>query len=56
MRGFADWSLRGILSNRTPAALDNQTTRHSRKIAAGEGETLENVDVLPEARVSGLLT
>lgn len=43
MRGFADWSLRGILSNGTPAALDNQTTRHSREIVAGAGETLENV-------------
>lgn len=43
MRGFADWSLRGILSNGTPAALGNQTTRHSRKIGAGAGETLENL-------------
>lgn len=43
MRGFADWSLRGILSNGTPAALDNQTTRHSGEIEAWAGETLENV-------------
>lgn len=43
MRGFADQSLRGILSNGTPAALDNQTTRHSREIAAWAGETPENV-------------
>lgn len=56
MRGFADWSLRGILSNGTPAVLDNQTTRHSREIAAWAGETLENVGTLQEARASGLLT
>lgn len=56
MRGFADWSLRGILSNGTPAVLDNQTTRHSTEIAAWAGETLENVGTLQEVRAAGLLT
>lgn len=55
MRGFADWSLRGILSNGTPAALGNRTTRHSRKIAAGAGETLENLGTAGRKK-PGLLT